>query len=170
MRDNLEVAAITIEHVRVWTERPFAEVVRCLEKVTAVFDAAQINERTAARQSPDAIIAAIEAMAGESGFMRFATWDHGAALRLTGHRPAEAVRFVIGNPLIAVRMTSHRIGSGLYAPLSLLVSSDEGGGTLIEYDRPSTLLAQFHDAEITRTARELDQKLEALIQMIAAPH
>jgi uncharacterized protein (DUF302 family) len=80
----------------------------------------------------------------------------------------DAVRFVIGNPMIAVRMTSQRISSALYAPLSLLIAGAERGGTYIEYDRPSTLFAQFDDAQIGGAASELDQKLDALIQSIAA--
>jgi hypothetical protein len=59
-------------------------------------------------------------------------------------------------------MTALGIGSGLYAPLSLLVAADEGGTTL-EYDRPSTLLGQFEDPGIDEVARELDEKMAALV-------
>lgn len=52
------------------------------------------------------------------------------------------MRFLIGHPLTAARMRQHGIGTGLYAPLSLLVAGDEGG-TFLEYDRPSTLFGQF---------------------------
>ena len=169
MKENT-VTVYQIEHIRVWTEKPFAEVVRSLEVATGVFDLEQIQNRAAAGASATAITDAIHAMAGASGFMRFAAWDHGAILRLTGQGSSDAVRFAIGNPLMAARMTKHGIGSGLYAPLSLLVTGSERGGTLLEYDRPSTVFAQFHDAEITRTARELDQKLDALIQSITVPH
>src|SRR5262249_13180704 len=103
--------------------------------------------------------------AGESGFMRFATLDHGAILRLQG-QDIDAVRFLIGHPLIAARMTRRAIGSALYAPLSLLVVAD-GQGSFLEYDRPSTVLAQFHDLESARIALDLDEKLAALIRSIA---
>lgn len=102
---------------------------------------AQIQQglRIQAKAPPRAVIEAIAAMAGRSGFMRFAALDHGSILRLQG-RSAEAVRFLIGHPLTASRMTLLRIGSALYVPLSLLVAADERGGTRLEYDRPSTLL------------------------------
>src|SRR5262245_29856776 len=80
------------------------------------------------------------AMAGASGFMRFLAADHGAILRLHGHS-VDAIRFLIGHPLMAVCMTTHAIGSALNAPLSLLVASD-GHGTRLEYDRPSSLFSQ----------------------------
>lgn len=65
--------------------------------------------------------------------MRFAALDHGAILRAQG-KPTDAVRFLIGHPLIASRMTQLRVGSALYAPLSLLVAADQRGGTRLEYD------------------------------------
>jgi uncharacterized protein (DUF302 family) len=157
MNQDTEVEIFPVEHVRIRTEKPFAEVVRLLETVTGVFDPARMKGADAD---------AVNAMAGSSGFMRFASWDHGAALRTTGGAAGEAVRFVIGNPAIAVKMTSRRISSALYAPLSLLIAGDGHAGTLIEYDQPSSLFAQFEDAEIDGVARELDRKIEALIQSI----
>ncbi len=59
-------------------------------------------------------------------------------------------------------MTQRGIGSGLYAPLSLLVAGDESG-TVLEYDRPSTLLGQFDNPDIDEVARELDEKMAALV-------
>jgi len=165
MTQSQKVTVNQIEHIRVRADKPFAEVMHHLETVTGLFDATQLKERARAGASPGAITKAFEAMAGESGFMRFAAWDHGAILRQVGH-PADAVRFVIGHPLISVRMTKRVIGSGLYTPLSLLVAGDERGGTLLEYDRPSTLLKQFDDAGVTEVALELDEKMAALIRSV----
>jgi len=169
MEENRELTVYQIEHVRIWTEKPFAEVVRSFEAATGVFDLQQIQHRAAGGASAAAVTDAIDAMAGASGFMRFAAWNHGAILRLTGQGSCDAVRFAIGNPLMAARMTKHRMGSGLYAPLSLLVTGSERGGAFIEYDRPSTVFPQFDDPDIIRTARELDRKLDVLIQSITVP-
>jgi hypothetical protein len=166
-QSHTETTIVPIEHVRVWTAAPFSDVVHRLELETGLFDGADVTRRLAARESRESVIEAINAMAGASGFMRFLAADHGAIMRLHGH-PADAIRFLIGHPLIAVRMTTNVTGSALYAPLSLLLAS-EGHGTRLEYDRPSSLLSQFHDADILETARELDHKLDALIQSIAAP-
>jgi len=177
---------VQIEHVRVWTVTPFAEVVRRLEVNTGVFDAARIQALMAGKapqasdkmpgkgpsvfgevpsqSSRSPVIEAIAAMAGRSGFMRFAALDHGAILRVQG-KPTEAVRFLIGDPLTASRMTKLRVGSGLYAPLSLLVATADGG-TSLEYDLPSTLFGQFEDPGVTEVARALDDKLAALIRSI----
>jgi uncharacterized protein (DUF302 family) len=159
------VTVAQIEHVRVWTEKSFAEVVQRLEAVTGLFDPAQIKEAIVAGKSAQSIMATIEAMAGESGFMRVAAWDHGSLLRALG-QPANAMRYVIGHPLIAARMMRRDIGSGLYAPLSLLVAGDPNGDTHLEYDRPSTLFKQFEDDIIAKVALELDEKLAALISSL----
>jgi uncharacterized protein (DUF302 family) len=153
---------VAVEHVRVYTARSFAEVVRGIEGETGVFDARAVHALLQAEAPPGEIVAAIAAMAGRSGLMRFATLDHGAILRAQG-QPALAVRFLIGHPLTAARMTAHGIGSALYAPLSLLVAAADERGTFLEYDRPSTLLGQFEDARIDEVARELDAKIAALV-------
>jgi uncharacterized protein (DUF302 family) len=163
---NPEVTVNQVEHIRISTERSFAEVVRRLEAATGVFEMDTVRRLAIAGAAPDVINEAIDRMAGKSGFMRFAAWDHGAILRQMGHT-ADAVRFAIGHPLIAARMTRHRISSGLYAPLSVLVAGEEAGGATIEYDRPSSLLQQFNDAGVMETAYALDDKLAALVDHAA---
>jgi len=157
---------VQVEHLQVWTARPFAEVVRGIEAETGVFDGATIQAGIAAKALPSSVIDAIAAMAGRSGLMRFTVLDHGAILRLQG-KPTEAVRFLIGHPLTASRMTMLRIGSALYAPLSLLVTADKRGGTRLEYDRPSTLFSQFDDPGVAEVGEELDDKMAGLIQSAA---
>jgi hypothetical protein len=160
--ENLTV--VRIEHVRVWTAVPFADVTQRLEAETGLFDRAEVQRQLAAGARPESVIDALDAMAGRSGFMRFFEADHGTILRLYG-QSAQAVRYLIGHPLFAARMTRHVIGSALYAPLSLLVVAGPTG-TWLEYDRPSSLFAQFHAADVANVALELDRKLDALIQSI----
>jgi len=101
-------------------------------------------------------------MAGPSGFMLFATHNHGALLRLAGQK-RKAIQYVVGNPLFAFQMTQHDIRASLYAPLRVLIYQNEEGKTCVEYDRPSSLFGQFGNAEITAVAVMLDGKLEALV-------
>jgi uncharacterized protein (DUF302 family) len=56
---------------------------------------------------------------------------------------------------------------GLYVPLRVFVYSDEHVNTHVSYDKPSTLLTQFHDGKLSMIAQMLDQKLEALATMAA---
>src|SRR5262245_31511154 len=152
---------VTIEHVHVQTEKPFAEVADALEARMGKFDPA-VYEQLRSGADPEAVRARLERMAGPSGFMLFRTSDHGALLRLAG-QTKRAVQYLLGNPLFAVRMTQHDIRAGLYAPLRVLVYEDEGGRTCVEYDRPSSLFGQFGNASVTEVATMLDRKLEQLV-------
>jgi uncharacterized protein (DUF302 family) len=74
----------------------------------------------------------------------------------------KALQYVVGNPLHAIRMTQHAIGASLYAPLRVLLYENDEGKACVEYDRPSSLFAQFGDDRIAEVASSLDQKLEDL--------
>ena len=147
-------------HVRVTSDRPFADVQAAFERRLGRFEP-DIYQALAQGDDPAAVRARLEAMAGSSGFMLFSTSDHGRLLRLVG-RPRKAVQYVIGNPLFAVEMTRHAIGAALYAPLRVLIYETEDGRTCIEYDRPSSLFGQFGDERVSPMAAALDQKLEDL--------
>src|SRR5262249_29570195 len=116
LQANAVAAVNPIEHISIRAELPFSVVVKRLEAETGLFDLADIQRRVTAGEPPQ-VISAIAAMAGASGFMRFLPAAHGAILRLHG-QPADAIRLLIGHPLIAVRMTKRATGTALYAPLS----------------------------------------------------
>src|SRR6516164_761169 len=152
---------VTIEHVLVETEKPFAEVTAALEARMGKFDPV-VYEELRGGADPEAVRARLEGMAGPSGFMLFRTSDHGALLRLAG-QTRKAVQYLLGNPLFAVRMTQHDIRAGLYAPLRVLVYEDDRGKTCVEYDRPSSLFGQFGNAGVAEVATMLDRRLEQLV-------
>jgi len=152
---------VTIEHVHVETEKPFAEVAAALEARMGKFDPS-VYDQLRNGADPEDIRKHLEQMAGPSGFMLFRTSDHGALLRLAG-QTKKAVQYLLGNPLFAIRMTQHDIRAGLYAPLRVLLYEDEEGKTCVEYDKPSSLFGQFANPEVTTVAAMLDRKLEQLV-------
>src|SRR6516164_6132601 len=109
----------SVVHVRVTSDRPFAEVQAAFERRVGRFEP-DVYQALAEGGDPAAVRARLEAMAGSSGFMLFRTSDHGGLLRLVGEQ-RKAVQYLIGNPLFAVEMTRHAIGAGLYAPLRVLI-------------------------------------------------
>ena len=152
---------ITVDHVRRTTDKPFEGVTTAFERQLGRFEPG-VYQALAAGGDAEGARAKIEAMAGPSGFMLFATHNHGALLRLAGqHR--EAIQYVVGNPLFALRMTQHDIRASLYAPLRVLIYEDEQGKTCVEYDRPSSLFGQFGNDRIAPTAAMLNRKLDALV-------
>ena len=104
-----------------------------------------------------------ERFVGESGFMLFYEIDHGGWLsRFEINR--RVVRWILGNPLIALTMIRHDITAGLFAPVEILVAENESGqGTKITYVRPSSLMVIEENPPLHEAARALDEKLAALI-------
>jgi uncharacterized protein (DUF302 family) len=157
----VEITRITVEHVRVVSGQSFEKVTGAFEAQLGRFDPA-VYQALGAGAEAEQVRARIGAMAGPSGFMLFRTSDHGALLRLTGQK-GKAIQYLLGNPLFAVEMTRHDVRAGLYAPLRVLIYETDRGQTCVEYDRPSALLGQFGNANVTEVAAGLDRKLEQLV-------
>ena len=152
---------ISVDHVRLTTIKPFGDVTKAFERQVGRFDP-DVYKALAEGGDAEGATAKIEAMAGPSGFMLFATHNHGALLRLAGQK-RKAIQYVVGNPLFALQMTQHDIRASLYAPLRVLIYENGEGKTCVEYDRPSSLFGQFGNDRIAPTAAMLDRKLEALV-------
>jgi uncharacterized protein (DUF302 family) len=153
---------ISVDHIRLTADKPFAEVQAAFERQLGKFDP-QVYKALAEGGNPQAARAQIAAMAGPSGFMLFGTNDHGSLLRIVGQR-ATAIQYVIGNPLYAIEMTRHAIGAALYAPLRVLLYEADPRTTCIEYDKPSSQFGQFGDARANEMAAALDRKLADLAE------
>jgi uncharacterized protein (DUF302 family) len=109
-----------------------------------------------------------ERFAGKSGFMLFHEINHGGWLSKFGiHR--RMVRWIFGNPLIAITMIRHDLTAGLFAPVEILVTETEDGrGTTITYVRPSSLMVMGNNPPLMQAAAELDKKLDELISGVVA--
>jgi uncharacterized protein (DUF302 family) len=150
-----------VDHVRLTTDKPFGDVTKAFEQQVGRFDP-DVYKALAEGGDAERAKAKIEAMAGPSGFMLFASHNHGALLRLADQQ-RKAIQYVVGNPLFALQMTQHDIRASLYAPLRVLIYEDKHGKTCVEYDKPSSLFGQFGNDRIAPTAAMLDKKLEALV-------
>ena len=157
----MNTTRISVDHVRLTSDKPFGDVTKAFEQQVGRFDP-DVYKALAEGGDAKGAKAKIEAMAGPSGFMLFATHNHGALLRLAGQK-RKAIQYVVGNPLVALQMTQHDIRASLYAPLRVLIYENNEGKTCVEYDRPSSLFGQFGNDRIRPTAAMLDNKLEALV-------
>jgi uncharacterized protein (DUF302 family) len=104
-----------------------------------------------------------ERFVGESGFMLFHEIDHGGWLPRFGIN-RRTIRWILGNPLIAITMIRHDITAGLFAPVEVRVTEKESGpGTTITYVRPSSLMVIEENPPLRQAAKALDEKFDALI-------
>jgi uncharacterized protein (DUF302 family) len=101
---------------------------------------------------------------GSSGFMLFSVIDHGAWIAKFGIK-RRTIRWILGNPLIAITMIRHDLTAGLFAPVELLLTECAGGeGCVVTYVRPSSLIS-IDDAipDLKEAALKLDAKFEILV-------
>jgi uncharacterized protein (DUF302 family) len=147
---------VPVEHITIKTTKNFADVEAALERNVPQLDAA-----IAAALANGDEERATELERGAALFI-FLKRDHGALLQVTG-RSRKALQYEIGNPHTASKMTRHSLPAGLYAPLRVMLYEDETGGSIFEYDRPSSLFGQFGDERVTEVGRYLDAALERVL-------
>ena len=153
---------LQVEHIKIETTKKFADVDAALEGSVPQLDPA-IREALANGDEQRAT----ELERGVPLFI-FLKRDHGALLQVVGRpRKACALQYEIGNPHTASKMTRHRLSAGLYAPLRVFLYEDEKGGSVFEYDKPSSLFGQFDDEQVTVVARGLDDALERVLRRAA---
>ncbi len=87
-------------------------------------------------------------------------------LQIAGSR-RNALQYDIGNPLIASKMTRHKLEAALYAPLRVLLFEDNEGRGVFQYDKPSSLFGQFGSEPVIEVAHYLDATLEAVLRKAA---
>lgn len=127
--------------------------------------------------------------------MHFGEFNHGAWLRLYGPATSRvttttttttaadgddddgttvqdlrAMRFILGNPLIAYTMLQHDFDAGLSVPVELLLKElplPEQGVRIVHF-KPSGLVAGYRGAspDLIDAATILDGKVEALIRWV----
>ncbi len=111
----------------------------------------------------------IEGCIGDSEFMLFLELNHGAWIDRFGIN-RKMIRWILGNPLIAITMIRHDVSAGLFVPVELLLVENEGGnGASVTYVRPSSLMAIEGNAELKKAAIALDVKFEKLVAGAVKP-
>ena len=152
---------IPVEHIRISSGRPFAEVRRKLEGTVPKLD----RSIAKALSSGDQKRANDYEQTGPK-LSIFGERDHGGLLQIAGSR-RNALQYEIGNPLTASKMTRHQLSAALYAPLRVVLFEDEQGRGIFEYDKPSSFFGQYGDERVTEVGRYLDVTLEAVLRNAA---
>jgi uncharacterized protein (DUF302 family) len=161
------IKKIEVERFTLRSSKPFDEVVAALNSAVGHPDMSAFWKSTDRAQSDAELRNTIEKGLGRTGLMLFAEFDHGAIVRKgTGGATPRMIRFVIGNPLIMREMAKHVPDAGSYAPVTVLVD-ERADGVHLSYDRMASLLAPYNNSEALKVARDLDEKVEALIDAAA---
>jgi hypothetical protein len=152
---------ISVEHIRISSERSFADVRQRLEATlpkleAGIADALRSGDHNRATEFD------------EKGpkLSIFEQRDHGSLLEIFGGR-RNALQYEIGNPLTSSKMNRYKLPAVLYTPLRVVLFEDERGKAVFEYDKPSSVLGQFGDERVTEVGRDLDVELETALHKAA---
>ena len=161
------IRKIEVERFTLNSSKPFDQVVAALNSAVGHPDMAEFWKSTHRAQSDAERRNIIEKGLGRTGLMLFAEFDHGAIVRKgTGRATPRMIRFVIGNPLIMRQMVQYVPDAGSYAPVTILID-ERPDGVQLSYDRMASFLAAYNNSEALKVARDLDEKVEALINAAA---
>src|ERR1700756_379940 len=161
------IRKIDVERFTLSSSKPFDQVVATVSSAVGHPDMAEFWKSTLRAQSDAELQKTIEKGLGPRGLMLFAEFDHGAIVRSgTGRATPRMIRFVIGNPLIMREMAKHVPDAGSYAPVTVLVD-ERPDGVHLSYDRMASFLAPYENAAALEVAKELDGKVEKILQRAA---
>jgi uncharacterized protein (DUF302 family) len=163
---TVTTSALPVDHVKITTPKPYAEVKSALESRLGRLDDTIRN--LLKKNEMEAVRAALQRAAGEDGLAIHYVGPHGDWLALEGER-RNATAYLIGNVLYAVQMTRIDLAAGLYAPLRVVLYENPEGGSTFEYDKPSTQFGQFGQPEIDRVAAILDERLHSVLVKVGTP-
>jgi uncharacterized protein (DUF302 family) len=159
---------IEVQRFSLTTSRPFDAVVASLKAGVGQLDLAAFANASKPQGTFAELEQVINRNMGKTGLMLFLEFDHGAVIRKeTGLEKPKIVRLVIGNPLVMKEMAKHVPDAGSYAPVTILVD-ERADGVHLSYDRMASFLDPYENMDALKVARELDAKVEKLLNDVAA--
>jgi len=163
----MAIQEVKVQRFSLTTSRSFEAVVASLKAGVGRLDLAAF---ASASKSPGTFAELEEVInrdVGKAHLMLFLEFDHGAVIRKeTGLNKPKIVRLVIGNPLVMKEMAKHVPDAGSYAPVTVLVD-ERDDGVHLSYDRMTSFLSPYENPDALKVARELDSKLERLLNNAA---
>ncbi len=158
---------VRVRRFSVVSSRPFGEIVR---RLTATIGHPDMNAFTRALASARTLAdleEVVEGAIGSSNLMEFARFDAGEVLRKErGGQGPKILRLVVGNPLIMKQMAKTVPDAASYAPVTILVD-ERSDGVRLSYDSMASLIAPYGSEEALVVARDLDAKIESLLETAA---
>ena len=158
---------IPLRRTTLVSSRPFDEIVRRLTATIGRPDMKAFHSAIAAATTVDDLEKVVQGAIGSSDLMEFVRFDAGDVLRKerNGQGP-KILRLVVGNPLIMKEMARTVPDAAAYAPVTILVD-ERTDGVHLSYDSMASLLAPYGSEAALLVARDLDAKIEDLLETAA---
>jgi uncharacterized protein (DUF302 family) len=164
----METIEVQVRRCSVVSSRPFEEVIRRLTATVGHPDMNAFHTAVTAARTVADLEKVVQRAIGSSGLMEFVRFDAGEVLRKElGESGPKIVRLVVGNPLIMKEMAKSVPDAASYAPVTILVD-ERVDGVHLSYDSMASLLDPYGSQAALVVARELDMKIEALLNTAAS--
>jgi len=158
---------VQVRRVSVVSSRPFEEVVRRLTATIGRPNMSAFHEALTAATTAAELEEVVRGAVGTSDLMEFARYDSGEVLRKErGGQGPKMLRLVLGNPIIMKEMAKTVPDAASYAPVTILVD-ERADGVHLSYDSMASLLAPYGGQAALAVARDLDAKIEGLLETAA---
>jgi len=158
---------IKVRRVSVVSRRPFDEAVRRLTATVGRVEMGSFHEAMTSAKTIGDVEELVGGVVGPSELMEFVRFDSGEVLRKElGEKGPRILRLLIGNPIIMKEMARTVPDAAAYAPVTILVD-ERPDGVHLSYDSMASLLAPYGSPEALAVARDLDTKVESLLEAAA---
>ena len=158
---------VPVRRFSVVSQRPFDEVVRRLTATIGRPDQKTFHDAVASAATVVELEGVVRQAVGSSDLMEFVRFDSGDVLRKErGGQGPKMLRLVVGNPLIMKEMAKVVPDAASYAPVTILID-ERADGVHLSYDLMASLLAPYGQETALRVARDLDTKVEGLLEAAA---
>jgi hypothetical protein len=158
---------IQVQRFSVVSQRPFDEVIGRLTATIGRPDLKAFHDAVASATTLSELETVVRQAVGSSDLMEFVRFDSGDVLRKErGSQGARMLRLVVGNPLIMKEMAKVVPDAASYAPVTILID-ERLDGVHISYDSMASLLAPYGHQDALGIAKDLDTKVEGLLQAAA---
>ena len=159
---------IQVQRLSVVSQRPFDEVIRRLTATIGRPDLKEFHDALTSATTMSELESVVRQAVGSSDLMEFVRFDSGDVLRKErGGQGPRMLRLVVGNPLIMKEMAKVVPDAASYAPVTILID-ERPDGVHISYDSMASLLAPYGRRDALDIAKDLDMKVEGLLQAAAS--
>ena len=158
---------VELRRISVVSARPFDEIVRRLTETIGRPDITAFHNAMMTATTVAELERVVQGAIGSSGLMEFVRFDAGEVLRKERNgRSPRILRIVVGNPLLMKEMATAVPDAAAYAPVTILVD-ERDDGVHLSYDSLASLLAPYGNERTLAVARDLDAKVESLLETAA---
>ena len=159
--DRIGIRRVSVERTTVISEQAFETVLARLTAAVGHPDMSAFARDVAVARASADLERIVNAAIGPAGLMEMARFEIGDVLSKDSRAP-KSVRLVIGNPLIMKEMVKHVPDAASYAPVTVLID-ERADGVCLSYDLMASFLAPYENAQASAVARQLDEKVVALL-------